>query len=370
MNPVFRRVLVCRTDALGDAILALPVCTALKKTFPGARVSLWVAEPLRDFFAGQPGPDEVWGYASGGGRDFWRLCRRVRAGGFDAALLVFPEFRLSLAVWLAGVPVRVGTARRLWSVLFSRRVSHSRAQAVRHEADYNLDLVRALGAQVQLEPPRLRVDRSDALWAGRFLRSLGWDPRQRLVILHPGGRGSAANWPPRQYGLLARRLQREHGVHVLLTGSPAEEELLAVAARYCDPAPWRLHEAVSLGRLAALIAQARIFISGSTGPMHLAAALGIPTVSLFPAAGVTGPARWRPLARRQEILVPTGSGQAVPDLSGIPIEPVYEAARRLLSGAGTNPAQRPPRRGGRRKAGGRSHRTRSKTPGSAKRRAT
>jgi len=279
---------------------------------------------------GQPGPDEVWACSTQGeyaGRaGVAHLQARVRAAGFDAALLVFPDRRVSWAVCRAGVPRRIGTGRRWWSFLYTDRVAHHRAAAERHEAEYNLDLVRALGVSAELEAPRLRLFPEAEAWTGEYLRALGVRSADRLVILHPGSRGSAANWPAATYGLLARQLAGDKRIRLLLTGSPAEQDVLRETAANCDPAPARLTEAVTLRQLSALIARAAVFVSGNTGPMHIASAIGVPTVSIFPAAGVTGPVRWRPLGPWPVVLTPAEGA----DVRTISVEAVADAVRAAL----------------------------------------
>jgi ADP-heptose:LPS heptosyltransferase len=324
------RILVCRTDALGDALLALPVCTALKDAFPAAHVTLLVSDYARALLAGQPGPDEVWAYAARGehaGREgLRRLTDRIRAAGFDTALLVFPDRRVSWAVWRAGVPRRAGTSRRWWSLLYSLRVSHRRSRAERHEADYNLDLVRALDVPAEVRPPHLRLEPASQTWAGEYVRGLGLKPADRLIILHPGSRGSAGNWPPKYYGRLAQILGEAGDLRVLLTGSQAEQDLLRLVAAQCEILPGRLTDAVDLPCFAALLARAAVFVSSSTGPMHIASALEVPTVSLFPSGGVTGPVRWRPLGSRHVVLTPPPGL----DVNAIPVTAVVDAVKAWL----------------------------------------
>ncbi len=305
-------ILVCRTDALGDALLAWPVCTALKGAFPRTRVTFLTSAYAAPLFAGQSGADEVWAYDPG--VPLTDLVRRVRAAGPDAALLVFPDRRVSWALWRAGVKERVGTARRWWSFLYTVRVNVSRARGDRHEADLNLELVRALGVRAELVPPRLTLAAADRAWARSYLKRSGLRSGERLVLLHPGSRGSSENWPPERYGELAGVLQKVPRTHLLITGSNTEQDQLRAAARVCVTEPARLTEAVTLPRFAALIAEAAVLVSGNTGPMHLASALGVPTVSIFPPGGVTGPARWHPLSRSHIVLTPP-EGQGVLSLT-------------------------------------------------------
>lgn len=321
------RILVARTDALGDSILALPVCAAIKKNHPRTRVTFLVSPYTRELFENQPATDEVLVPAD--------LRLWLRTAALEAALLLYPDLRISWDVFRACVPQRVGTGRRWWSFLYNRRVGHTRSRADRHEADYNLDLLRPWLPRVSLEPPRLRVLPAARQWAEKFLHVQGMNRRAPWVILHPGSRGSSANWSEGRYARLAGLLRKNHKIQVLLTGSAAESELLERVAGQSDPRPRVLKEAISLPQFAGLISQARVFVSGNTGPMHLAASLGVPTVSLFPRGGVTGPVRWRPLGNSSLIFSPpedfsSGGRAAGQSLDSIPPEQVAAGIERSL----------------------------------------
>ncbi|MEW6516988.1 MAG: glycosyltransferase family 9 protein [candidate division FCPU426 bacterium] len=320
MNDQPRRWLVCRTDALGDSLLALPVAAAIKRLVPGSHVACLVSDYTREIFAGHPDVDEVLAYeaegAHAGRRGFRRLVELIASRKFDAGLLVFPDARVSWAVWRAGVRQRVGTGRRLWSWLYTTRVPHSRAKAERHEADYNLDLLRALGLSPVLEPPRLSARPEDLAWAQADLRQRGLEGGQRLVVIHPGGRGSSANWSLENYRQLAGLLLADPDTRVLVTGAGLEQERNAAVFA----AAWVLRETIRMPQLAALIARADAVVAGNTGPAHLAAALGRPVVALYPSAGVTGQVRWRPLGERVEVL----------GLDGLEPETAAQAVRKAI----------------------------------------
>lgn len=313
-----RRWLVCRTDALGDSLLALPVATAIKRLEPGSHVTFLASTYTRDLLAGHPDLDQVLAYAPEGEHAGWsgmhRFIRLVAGQRSDVALLLFPDPRVSWAVYWAGVRQRVGTGRRLWSCLYTRRVAHSRKGATRHEADYNLDLLRALGLNAALEPPVMSVRPETRAWAQADLQARGLRPGQRLVIVHPGGRGSAANWTLDKYQQLAELLLADPATRVLVTGAGQEQEQNAAAFNHA----WVLSEPVSLPQLAALLAQADVVVAGNTGPAHLAASLGKRVVALYPAGGQTGPRRWRPL----------GSGTDVLSIEGLEPEAVAKAVQR------------------------------------------
>ncbi|MBN1595484.1 glycosyltransferase family 9 protein [candidate division FCPU426 bacterium] len=302
-----KNILVCRTDALGDTLLALPVCTALKKAFPGSRVCMLVSPRTRDLVMLQAGVDQAISYDRQGvhrGLGLRGLIAELKGHAFDLALAVFPDRRVSWALLRAGIPCRVGTGRRWWSFLYTRRVKHSRAQAEKHEAEYNLDLVRELGVRAELQAPCLEPPPEARAWARDYLRQQGVAVSDRLVAIHPGGRGSAANWGAERYGRLANMIMKQFQCKIVLTGTPQEQKQLQVAAGYCEQAVLRLEQAISLPQFAALLACARVVVAGNTGPLHLACAVGTAVVSVFPASGVTGPLRWGPLGRKAAVLTP------------------------------------------------------------------
>ncbi|MCD4814174.1 glycosyltransferase family 9 protein [bacterium] len=334
MNANLKKILVCRTDALGDTLLTLPVCQALKQAFPQAAVDMLVAAYTSDLIENHPAVDTVIAYdkqgAHRGCRGRKKLIAILRAGHYDAALAVFPDKHISWSLLRARIPLRIGTARRWWSVLFNKKVKHSRAKAQRHEAEYNLDLVRALGVEVVLSPPKLEVLSSAEQWAKDYYQSLGRKPGDMWIGIHPGGHGSSSNWRPEQYGRLAEKLIQQYQCKILLTGSIDEQPLLHLADKACKPKLSVLETTVTLQQLAALIKQADLFIAGNTGPLHMAAALDVPVVTVFPAQGVTGPVRWGPLGRRVSVLTPptTGDPTAVQEIR---IEDVVKAVRQYIS---------------------------------------
>jgi ADP-heptose:LPS heptosyltransferase len=308
--------LVCRTDALGDTLLTLPVCTALKKAYPQARVSMLVAPYTQDVVKNHPDVDQVL-------VEDKHLAQKLKAEKFDTVLVVFPDPKISWALWRARIPRRVGTNRRWWSFLYNVRVKHSRAKAEKHEAEYNLDLVRALGVKAELHPPKLSVLPEEKKWAQTFYKQQQVSAEENLIIIHPGGRGSSANWDVEQYGQLADLVMKKFSCKVFLTGSKSEQERLRSVAKYCEKKPLCLEQSISLNQFSALLQRASVVVAGNTGPLHLASALDVPVVTVFPHSGVTGPKRWGPLNKRAVVLTPPVSKHSE-DLKQVKPEQVLE----------------------------------------------
>jgi ADP-heptose:LPS heptosyltransferase len=282
-------ILLVRPDGIGDEILSLPVATELRRVMPGARLSFLSSAYAAPVLAHHPDLDEVL-TVTGQERlgDLVRLFKR----NVDAAIFLKPFRRLITAAWLARVPLRVGTGYRWYSWLLNRRVYEHRSDFSRHESACNLGLLRGLGLSPgEVPPPRLVVTAEEQTWARSFL---GESSRLRVVV-HPGGFSSRL-WKPVHYRNLALHLAQA-GREVLLTGNAAERDKFRTDTGISQwPDGVRdLMGVVTLRQLMAVIAESHAVVSLATGPMHLAAALGVPTVSIFDPRRNNSPTRWQPL---------------------------------------------------------------------------
>jgi heptosyltransferase-3 len=306
--PSLGHVLLIRTDHLGDMLLTLPMVDALRRADPLCRVTVLASAAGAEAARHHPGVAHVevdrFEAKGSGLRGLAPLVRQIRALRCDAAVVVHPTPRLGLALYLAGVRLRVGTAYRAYSLLFNRRVhEHRRRPPVRHESEYNVGLLQGLGvAPGPVTPFRWQVAPGEAQAVDTLLRAQAVHG-ERLVVLHPGSAGSNLNWSPAQYGDLGRRLAAP-GVHVLVTGTAAEAALTQQVARLIGPRAIDLAGRLSLAELAALLRRCALYVGGSTGPTHLAAAVGAPVIGLYSPLRSASPQRWRPLAPRATVLQP------------------------------------------------------------------
>ncbi len=302
-----RHVLVVRTDHLGDMLLTLPIVDALKAAYPESRVGVLASPANAEAARHHPLVDhvEVDSFeAKGSGlRGLRRLVSQLRQLHCDAAVVAHPTPRLALALYCAGVPIRVGTAYRAYSFLFNRRVHEHRSRPPwQHESQYNVNLLRPLGVETAAPPPRWRVRPEEADAVETLLRGRGLRGKQ-FVIIHPGNAGSAMNWSPRQFGALGKRLVRD-GMRVVITGGPGEVSLTATTASAVGPEAIDLGGVLTLGQLAALLSRCAVYVGSATGPTHVAAAVGAPVVALYSPLRSSAPARWGPLGPRVSVLQP------------------------------------------------------------------
>jgi ADP-heptose:LPS heptosyltransferase len=342
-----KHVLVMRTDRIGDVLLTTPIAEAIKRNRPGWRVTFLVRKGLAELVLCHPGVDGVIAIADGDRS--WdeplRILGRFRRERVDVALAVSPTLRNALAAWLARVPVRIGTRYRAWSFLFNRRVAHHRRPSEKHEVEYNFDLLEPLGIRPGGEAPRIEVPEWAASPVRETLeREVPAAAAGRIVAVHPGSGGSSVDWPPECFAALVDRLSSRGDVTVLLTGSREEKARVGdVAGRVDGSTPVRLDGRLSLVGLAALYRECDLLVANSTGPLHLAMAVGTPVVGLYCRLPTRHPTRWGPygptphavLTPDETVCADCAKGRAPGDcMAGIDPEAVARAAFELLDRKG------------------------------------
>ena len=338
----FENVLVVRTDRIGDVVLTLPMVPALRSNFPRARISMLLRPYTAALVHGFEGLDDILTYNdSGEGRSFLAALAELRAKHFDLVVVSHPTLRIAALTFLAGIPTRVGSGYRWYSFLFNRRVFEHRKTAEKHEAEYNLSLLRTLGIDVP-EVPRIRLplDADARGKAAAELERIGVSPTDGFVVLHPGSGGSARDWSPRKFGELAQGLSKQN-VRVIVTGIAAEESLVNEVVASSGGVAVTSIGRLALKELGALVASAKLFVSNSTGPLHIAAAVGTPVIAFYPPIRECSPRRWGPLADKQVVFTADrakcprckgGPCQGNDCMDQIKVADVLRAASSLLEG--------------------------------------
>jgi ADP-heptose:LPS heptosyltransferase len=305
--------LISRTDAIGDVVLTLPVAGWLKQQYPGCRVVLIGRAYTAAVAAACPWVDEFLEFdalVAAGKLSPATLLAALRAYAATAIIHVFPNKLLARLARQAGIPVRIGTRNRLFHWLTCNRlVALSRRHSPLHEAQLNLQLLAPLGYKQPLELPAVAsLVRLQATVPLRpELRQLLADrqPGQLNVILHPRSRGSAREWGLAHFGQLAKLLHAA-GHRVFVSGTLDEGAELAVANWFREHKKYlaaNLTGQLELPEFIAFIAAADGLVAGSTGPLHLAAALGRHALGLYPPIKPMHPGRWGPLGPHAEYLV-------------------------------------------------------------------
>jgi len=298
-----KNILLVRIDRIGDVILSLPMLPLLKRRYPNAAISVLVRPYTRELVEHHSCVDEVLTYEHEDSLHSLRsVLHEIRKRRFDIAIIPYPRFRPALLLFLAGVPVRVGSGYRWYSLLFNRRVFEHRKDAKRHEAEYNLNLLRPLGIEEPKEPQfEFSVSSGAKSAIDALLLEKSIPPGGKFVILHPGSGGSAREWSAESFSRLGSQLQERMGVSVVVTGGKGEEGLVQKVVAGMAGTPAAIAGRLSLTELGELIRRAKVFVSNSTGPMHIAAAVGTPVVAFFPPIIQCSPVRWGPYTRKKKV---------------------------------------------------------------------
>jgi heptosyltransferase-2 len=290
---------------VGDVVMATPTLRAIRQVHPDAHITYLLRRNLRAIIDACPWHDRLITWRSGKKRGrFIPLAGRLRAGRFDLAVLLPNSFRSALLMMAAGIRRRIGYDRDGRGWLLTDRLKprrDGRCFIPCPTLQYYLDIARRLGAQAPDPTMSLFTRPEDDAEAAKLLKQAGVDDRRPRVILNPGARyGDAKMWYPQRFAAVADMLIEQRNVQILISGAPNERPILDevhAAAHY--PLIDLPHAGIDLKRLKSVIRTASLMITNDTGPRHVAAAFGIPLVTIF---GPTDP-RWSEIDFRFERLV-------------------------------------------------------------------
>ncbi len=302
-----KKILVLRNDRLGDVILSLPAISALKDSYPQAHLGILIQNYTQDVLWNNPAVDEI---IIDQGQNIFELAHEIREKNFDMAVILYPNWRNGWLCWLSKIPYRIGTGYKPVGMLFNKRAYIHRTKVVHHEIDYCLRLVEEAGAQLTLKRDiTLQIKDEDKLYAQSLLNKYNLLPASPLIGIHPGSGGSALNWSKENYARLIDGLSERYKTGVVLSGSAQEYDLIEQIEQKISKThakPINLAGQTNLGQLMAIFSFYHLFIGPSTGPMHLAAGLGIPVIALFPPLLSQSSDKWGPSGKGHVILKPEG----------------------------------------------------------------
>ena len=304
-----KRVLVRATNWLGDAVMAIPALREIRRARPEAEIVVLARQWVADLYARESFCDRILIYDRQGRHDGLRgklkLADELRREGFDEAVLLQNAFDAALLAWLARVPSRIGYSRDGRGLLLTQAVAvPSEGEVPAHQRFYYLELLRRAGWIAETpECADIRLDGvEDAAEAGRE----GWRRRGLAegpwIGVSPGAAyGTAKRWLPERFASAARLLAEKLDARIAIFGTSAEEGLCLEIADQAGPRAHCLAGETNLRQFIELAATCRAYLTNDSGPMHVAAALGLPTVAVFGATDhvATGPsASWAEVVRQ------------------------------------------------------------------------
>jgi heptosyltransferase-2 len=341
------RILVVRTDRIGDVVLATPLIRALRQTFPDAFIAAMIRPYTQAVLENNPNLNQIieddYEARDAGQKGFWRQVKRVRDYRFDTALLLLPTERAVWMLFFAGISYRITTSMRLYTVLTGMRsVLRHKYNPPRHEADYCLDLGRRIGVRSEDLSTEIFLSEEGRKKGRDILAAQGIRNGDKLLGIHPGSGRSSPNWPIERYAELAARFEDRSNLKIVVTGNEKEQHFCDHFQKLHIPNVINLIGKLTLRELVSVVSHYDCLFSPSTGPMHIAAALKVPTVSLFTPLPSCSPTLWGPKGNRSEIVLPPeGFCQAMCEvdpkkctLGGIEVETALRAILRVLESSG------------------------------------
>lgn len=292
-----KNILLIRTDRIGDVVLSLPMLPLLKKKFPQASISVMVRSYTKELVERHSAISDILLWDNGGGISHYVSLLRKRE--FDLVIVPYPRFEIALIAFLARIPIRVGTGYRWYSFLFNKRIFEHRKDAKRHEVEYNLNLLSTIGIEREHHPQfEFTITESATSAVQTFLDAEGIN---RFAVLHAGSGGSARDWSINNFARLGDILQESLSLRVVLTGGANENALVASLAGAMKTPVVNVAGKFSLQQLGALFRSASVFVSNSTGPLHIAAMVGTPVVAFYPPILQCSPNRWGPYSDKKRV---------------------------------------------------------------------
>jgi heptosyltransferase III len=301
-----KKLLIVRTDRIGDVVLSLPLAEIVKKKYPECRITFLLRNYTSELAADHPFIDEIKILEEKDKKISLIKNIKMLKGRFDTAIIVYPTFITSLIIFLSGIKNRIGTGYRWYSFLFNQKVFEHRKYAEKHELEYNIGLLKVMGIDKSVSYNNvhfnLKVNEKSLIKVKDYLKGENYNSAKPVIIIHPGSGGSAVDLPVKNIKELIELIFENLDTNIIITGSKSEKELCSSLA--IDPKIINAAGQFNLSELTALISLSDIFIANSTGPIHIAAALNKYIIGFYPKILSCSPQRWGPYSNKTSIFLP------------------------------------------------------------------
>jgi heptosyltransferase-2 len=293
----YSKILVRATNWVGDAVMSIPALRALHEKFPAAEISILAKPWVADLYGREPFCHRLIPYSPTSLASKWRAARALRSENFDCAILLQNAFEAAAVAFLARIPERIGYARDGRSPLLTRAIAVPKPEEIPpHERFYYLELLHRAGILDALPDNEfIRLDGAPAARAAGLDRFRALGLGETIVGVSPGAAyGTAKQWLPDRFASAASRVARDLGARIAIFGSQSERELCGSVAQACTAPARNFAGETSLAEFIEMAAACRVYLTNDSGAMHIASALGVPTVTVFgptdeEATGPTGP---------------------------------------------------------------------------------
>lgn len=337
-----KNLLIVRTDRIGDVVLSLPLAEIVKRHFPKCKVTYLLRDYTKSLAYNHPFIDEILLLKEKNGKAIIKEnFQELRKHNFDSCLIVYPTFQTSLISFLSGIKNRIGTGYRWYSFLLNHKIFEHRKYAERHELEYNVNLLSAFGIDEKVSPDNinfhLKPSPKSEIRIEKLFNENKVDAAKPIIIIHPGSGGSAIDLPLNRFRELVGMISSNTNNSIVITGLSSEKMLcdqLIINDKIKNFAGM-----LSLSEMIALINKSAIFISNSTGPIHIAAALKKRTIGFYPKILSCSTKRWGPYSNKCKVFIPQidcanctrGQCERLNCMSSIKMDEVFSEVKNFLN---------------------------------------
>lgn len=307
MNTEIKKILIVRTDRIGDVVLTIPMASVIKKQIPGVIVDFLVQGYTAPLLYKHPDIDNVIAVESIETTGFGDLVKIFKANNYDSVITAFPKFKLAYAMFISGIKTRIGTGYRWYSFLFNKKIYDHRKNAAFHELEYGIRMLSEIGVEYFPEPGdinfNIQINEQSEQKTIQLLKEAGYNKNLKTIIIHPGSGGSAEDWPVTHFKKITEMMAHNLEINILLTGSLKEFEMceqLSVKGKTIN-----LAGKLNLSEFIALINKTDILVANSTGPIHIAAALNKEVIGFYPKIIQCSEKRWGPYTKKKTVFTPS-----------------------------------------------------------------
>lgn len=307
INNSLTKILIVRNDKLGDFMLIYPALALLKNSDTDIHITVLVPQYTLEMAKICPWIDEAI-IDPGSGAEIskqYQLLKKLRIQKFDAIITLYSTSRVGLLAYLSNIKYRLAPATKIAQIFYNHRLIQRRSRSLKPEFEYNLDVVKKflfdfnLNSNISVEPPFLKFEKNEIkALREKFYIKYNLSNKAKLIFIHCGTGGSANNLTIEQYANLIHsiKIKLENEYFFVITAGPGEEEYAESLLEKLSNIPCTVFRSTEgLVNFAKHIQLCNLFISGSTGPLHIAGALNRPTAAFYQRLRSATPLRWQTL---------------------------------------------------------------------------
>lgn len=294
------KILIIRTDRLGDVILSTPVIKNLRIAFPNSYLAFMCRPYTKEALEGNPDLDEIIVYDKyGQHKNFLsslKFAFSLRKKKFDWAIILHPTNRAHLLTFLAAIPFRIGWNKKM-GFLLTKKIPHQKQKGEKHEMEYTLDILRRLNIPITDKNTYFPIKEKNQKRVEEILNQEGIPPGEKFIVIHPCASCPSKRWPPEYFSQLIKLLNKKSSLKVIVIAAQSETKFTKEIITQNPVID--LSGKLSISEIGSLIKRAAVFISNDSGPVHIASAVNTPVIAIFGRknAGLS-PVRWKPLGEK------------------------------------------------------------------------